>query len=300
MAKKKRLFCEISPTTYAISLQKEILKRHIKNMLGKERFAKTIQSDRLPVVVSAQSNNIIKCGPGIDMKLQENKADNIRIACGKINGLVVLPGESFSFWRQVGKTSRKNGFAEGRVLVNGKLVAGLGGGLCNLANTINLLVLHSPLTITELHHHSDALAPDPNGIRIPYSAGTSVNYNFLDYRFRNDTSQPVQLCTWCEDDDLRLRRRSDETMSDGLPPRTAVLHAELRTTVEYPNTYRLVEEDHHFRKEENGKYYRVSKIYRETISRATGEVVNRELSWKNHSEVMFDESLIPPALIRDM
>ena len=124
---------------------------------------------------------------------------------------------------------------------------------------------------------SDALAPDPGGKRVPYSAGTSVNYNFIDYRFRNDTDQPVQLCTWCDGD---------------------LLCAEFRTTKEYPNTYRIVEEGHHFHKEDNGKYYRISKIFRETVSRETGEVVGRELNWNNHSEVLFDYSLIPEEQIR--
>ena len=163
------------------------------------------------------------------------------------------------------------------MIVNGKLVAGVGGGLCNLANTINLLVMHSPMTITELHHHSDALAPDPGGVRVPYSAGTSVNYNFVDYRFRNDTEQPVQLCAWCDGDDLCT---------------------ELRTTMEFPTTYRLVEEGHHFHQEASGNYYRISKIYLETLDRTTGEVLERRLQWDNRSRVMFDPALIPPEQIR--
>ncbi|MBR4387843.1 MAG: VanW family protein, partial [Prevotella sp.] len=141
MEKKKKLFCEISPTTYAISLKKEICKRHLKNFLGKERYAKIHQEERLPIVVSSEGNNMIKRGPGIDLRLQENKADNIRLACSKINGLIVNPGETFSFWRLVGKTSKRHGFSEGRVIINGKLVSGVGGGLCNLANTLNLLIL---------------------------------------------------------------------------------------------------------------------------------------------------------------
>lgn len=275
MARKN--FCDLGPTAYAISLRKQIAKRYIMNFFGKEKFATVRRAELMPVVVSSHSNNMIKRGPSIDPVLQTNKADNIRLACSRIDGIVVNPGESFSFWHYVGKTSRRNGFAEGRVIVNGKLVAGVGGGLCNLANTINLLVLHSPLTITELHHHSDALAPDPEGRRVPYSAGTSVNYNFIDYRFRNDTRQPVQLCTRCDGD---------------------VLTAELRAMAEFAHTYRLVEEDHHFRKEPDGNYYRVSRIYRETIERRSGKVVSRELHWNNHSKVMFDPSLIPAELIR--
>lgn len=277
MAKKKKLFCEISPLTYAISLQKEILKRHVKNLLGKERYASRREKERLPVVVFSTGGNMIKRGPGIDERLQHNKADNIRLACSKIDGLVLEPGETFSFWRQVGKTSKRNGFSEGRVLINGRLVAGVGGGLCNLANTLNLLALHSPLTITEMHHHSDALAPDPGNKHVPYSAGTSVNYNFIDLRFRNDTDRPIQICTWCDGDNL---------------------NAALCTTEEFPYTYRLTEENHHFHQEDDGRFFRNSLIYRETIDKTTGQVVNRELNWKNHSEVMFDYTLIPKDQIR--
>ncbi|MBQ7056961.1 MAG: VanW family protein [Bacteroidaceae bacterium] len=273
----KKLFCEISPLTYAISLRKEIMKRKIRNVLSKEMYSNERAEEKLPVLLSSNSNYMIKKGPGIDPVLQDNKADNIRLASSKMNGLVFQPGESFSFWKYVGKTSKRNGFKEGRVIVNGKLISGMGGGLCNLANTINLVVLHSPLTITEIHHHSDALAPDPDGIRVPYSAGTSVNYNFIDYRFRNDTNLPIQLCTWCEDD---------------------YLYAELRTTDFFPYRYRLVEENHHFHKADNGKFYRISKIYRETVEHDTGEVVEKKLVWDNHSEVMFDYSLIPAEMIR--
>ncbi len=277
MAKKKKLFCEICPATYAISLHKEILRRKLQNLFDRRPYASRFEQQRLPVVVSAHGNYMIKTGPGIDAQMQRNKADNIRLASSKMDGLVIYPGESFSFWRYVGKTSRKNGFSEGRVIVNGKLISGIGGGLCNLANTINLLVMESPLTITEVHHHSDALAPDPDGVRVPYSAGTSVNYNFVDYRFCNETDQPFQLCVWCEGDDLR---------------------AELRTTKELSCQYRIAEEDHHFHQEDDGKYYRKSKIYIEKVDKATGQVMERKLNWRNRSEVMFDYTLIPQDQIK--
>ena len=273
---RKLLFCQLGPWAYAISLKKQVAKRKIKNMLSKERFATLHQEESLPVVVSSHSSNMIKKGPGIEPELQYNKAANIDLACRKMDGLIIQPGESFSFWHQVGKTSKRNGFADGRVLVNGRLVAGVGGGLCNLANTLHLLFMHSPMTITELHHHSDALAPD-HGPRVPYSAGTSVNYNFIDLRFRNDTDQPVQIRARCEGE---------------------MLIAEFRTTKEFDTEYRIVEEDHHFHKEPNGHYYRKSKIFRETIDRKSGKVVSRQLKWDNRSKVMFDHSLIPEEQIR--
>lgn len=267
---KNKLFCDLHPACYAISVQKEICKRHLKDLFSRETFAKTVQKDGLRNLVFSHSSNMIKRAKGVDLRLQENKAENIRLACKKLNGLMIQPGEVFSFWRTVGKTSRRNGYKEGRVIQNNRLIAGTGGGLCNLANTIHLLVLHSPLDVTEFHCHSDALAPD-EGKRIPFSAGTSVSYNYIDYRFKNNTDQNVQLLLWCEEEEL---------------------HAELRSESAFPRRYQLVEENHHFAKEGEA-FYRISKIYREVSDSATGRLLDKELILDNHSEVMYDYALIP-------
>lgn len=273
---KNKLFCEINPTCYAISLQKEIFKRHIKNLLSNENFAKTIQEEKMPNVVTSRSSNLIKRGKGIDIRLQENKATNIMLACKKINGIVIHPGEVFSFWKTLGNTTKRKGYKEGRVIRGNKIEPGVGGGLCNLGNTIHWLVLHSPLEVTEFHKHSDALAPD-EGKRVPFSSGTSVCYNSLDYRFKNNTDQDVQILVWCED---------------------GKLHGELRSEKEFPWRYELVEENHHFKKE-GDKYYRNSKIYREIMDKKTDNVINKELILDNHSEVMYDYTLIPKEQIRN-
>ena len=272
---RNRRFCDINPTCYAISMQKEICKRHLKNLLSNEKFAETKKMDRLPNVVSCHSSNMIKRAKGIDLELQENKAINIMLACGKINGLIVHPAEVFSFWKTVGVISEKNGYKEGRVIQNNKLIAGIGGGLCNLGNIINLLVLHSPLEVIEFHYHSDALAPDEGG-RVPLSAGISVCYNYVDYRFKNTADQDVQLLLWCESE---------------------ILHAELRSERAFPWRYKLVEENHHFKKEGN-KFYRNSKIYKEVSDSSSANIIAKELVLDNHSEVMFDYNLIPEDQIR--
>lgn len=273
--KKGMNFCDISPTCYAISVKKEILKRHVKNLMSNDKLAKTKSDELLPNVVSSHSSNMIKRAPGVDLTLQLNKAVNIDLAGSKINGLIIRPGETFSFWDAVGKITKKKGYKEGRVLKNNKLIAGMGGGLCNLSNTLHLLVLHSPLDVTEFHKHSDALAPD-EGKRKPFSAGTSVSYNNLDYRFTNNTDQNVQLVVRCEGE---------------------TLVAELRSEKPYQHRYELIEEDHHFKKE-GEVFYRNSMIYRNVFNIETDEFIEKEFIHKNHSKVMFDYDLIPKELIR--
>lgn len=272
---KNVLFCDINPTCYAISRQKEICKRHVRNFIAKKPYAKARQHKPLPVLLSNYSCNLIKRAKGVDLRLQENKAVNIELACRRINGTVIHPGEVFSFWHAVGKATKRKGYKDGRVIIGNKLRPGTGGGLCNLANTIHLLVLHSPLKVTEFHSHSDALAPD-EGKRIPFSAGTSVNYNYIDYCFQNNTDQDVQLLVWCENERL---------------------YGELRSMRAFPFRYALTEEDHHFHKE-GEKYYRISKIYKNTYDKQSGKLLDTQLVRDNHSEVMFDHSLIPEELIR--
>ena len=125
--KKDVLFCDISPTTYAISEKKEILKRHIKNLTGKEKFCHEYRSDKLPNLLSNYSSGLIKTGKGIDIRLQENKAENIAIASASMNGMVIHPGETFSFWKAVGKTTKRRGYKDGRVIENNRLKPGIGG-----------------------------------------------------------------------------------------------------------------------------------------------------------------------------
>ncbi len=114
------------------------------------------------------------------------------------------------------------------------------------------------------------------GERIPFSSGTSVSYNYIDYRFKNTSDQDVQLLLWCDEEKL---------------------HGELRSERQFPYYYELEEEDYHFKKE-GKKYYQNSKIYKKTIDRSTGKLTKKELVLDNHSEVMYPYELIPKDKIR--
>ena len=272
----RKLFCDISPTTYKISLKKEIMLRHIKNKLSKEKIAKSFSKEELPNIVKSHSSILVRKLEGVDMKLQENKVTNIMLACNKINGIIIHPGETFSYWCTLGPTTKKRGYKEGLIISRSGLKSGYGGGLCQMANMIHWLVLNSPLDVTELHHHSDALFPDDRR-RVPFGTGTSVLYNHVDYRFKNNTDQDVQILVWCENGELC---------------------GELRSEREFPCRYKLVEENHHFKKE-GDKYYRISQVYRIVIDRLTNEELHKELILDNHSQVLYDYSLIPKDQIRD-
>ena len=272
----RKLFCDLGPTCYKISVQKERIKRNISDKFGKDNLAKTYINEELPVIVKSHSSILLRKLHGVDMKLQENKVTNIFLACKQINKIVIHPNEVFSFWNTVGNPKQKYGYKEGLVIGRRGMSSGIGGGLCQMANMIHYLVLNSPLEVIELHHHSDALFPDERR-RVPFGTGTSVFYNYLDYRFRNNTDQDIQILVWIENGELC---------------------GELRSVKEFAYRYKLVEEDHHFRNE-NGIFYRISKVYRLVIDKKSNKTVKKELILDNHSEVLYDYSLIPKEQIRN-
>ena len=101
------------------------------------------------------------------MQLQKNKVKNLEIAGKKIDGIIIKPGEVFSFWNLVGRATKKKGYLEGLVITGRTLGKGTGGGVCQMGNLIHYLVLHTDLEVVEKHHHSDALFPDEKR-RVPF------------------------------------------------------------------------------------------------------------------------------------
>lgn len=266
----RKLFCQRNKVCYKISLFKEYLVRDIKDLCCGKKFAKQKAETKLPNIVKGHRSMILRKLHGVDMRLQYHKMKNLKLASSKINGLIVRPGEVFSFWKTVKSATKRKGYEDGLVISGHTLSSGIGGGLCQLANMIHWLVLNSPLEVIELHHHSDALFPDEQR-RVPFGTGTSIFYKNVDYRFQNTSNQNVQLLLWVNDGDLC---------------------GELRSETPFPYRYKIQEENNHFVKEKD-TYYRISQIYRVTIDRKTGEEIARELILDNHSEVMYDAALIP-------
>ena len=273
----RRLFCEYGPLAYKISLFKEARKKDLKDLIQGKKFAKKRQMENFEYIWKGDTKVLLRKLHGVDMDLQKNKVVNLKLASKKIDGIIVNPGEEFSFWNLVGNATEKKGYVEGLVISNSKMKKGIGGGLCQMANMIHWLVLHTPLTVTELHHHSDALFPDEKR-RVPFGTGTSISYKALDYRFKNTTPYPIQIRVWLDD---------------------KFLYGEIRSNVELKEKYKIVEEDNYYAQDIDGKFYRNSKVYRIIMDKETHEEKKKELILNNHSQVMYDYDLIPKEQIRE-
>lgn len=263
---KRKLFCEISPTTYKISVLKCKVVKVIKDFFSTTRFARSRVDQVLPIVIYKHNSLIRRQLGEVDMTLQNNKAINLSLVAPKVTQVVIKPGETFSFWKLVGSLTASKGYKEGLTISGGKVTSGVGGGMCQFTNLIHWMVLHTPMEIVEHHHHDGFdLFPDFNR-QIPFGTGTSILYNYLDYRFKNTTDLTYQLVVYTNDEYLCGELRADKSQSI---------------------QYHIKVEKEEF-VQEAADIYRTGEVYREGIDRVTGAHISRELLRKNHAKVMYD------------
>ena len=257
-----------NPHYVRMAVRKNILKRKVKDMFHQQKFASRKSDEKLPVVIYKHNSLIRRRLGNVNMDLQEGKAVNLAISAPKVTGIIIKPGEVFSFWRLVGADNARNGYKEGLTIAGGEPSKGVGGGMCQFTNLIHWLILHSELTIVE-HHHHDGMDLFPDfGRKVPFGTGTSIFYNYKDYRFRNDTDNTYQLLVH----------------SDG-----EYLRGELRASNPQQYKFHIRTEDEFFSRE-GDTVYRNGKIIRNTIDRRSGNTVKSETIRVNHAKVMYDTS----------
>lgn len=249
--------------SFAIVKLRRLSRRILWHLPGR-RYAKTFLSENLEHRVYRHHSVLIRKLGDVDMRLQHNKVINLKLAVPKLDGILVRPGETFSFYRLLGPATRYRGYVNAMLLSGGEAVEGIGGGLCQLSNLIHWICLHSPLTVTERHHHSFDPFPD-SGRVVPFGSGATVFYNYRDYQFTNNTSNTFQLRIWL--DEKRI-------------------WGDLRTDEEPGYKYHVFEKNHRFVKV-GKEFYRRNELWREKYIKRTGEAVEAELLQKSNSLVKY-------------
>lgn len=204
----------------------------------------------------------------VEMWMQHNKIVNLRLASDCLNGVIIYPGETFSYWKLIGKPSRKKKYVEGMVLYNGGFKPGIGGGLCQLSNLIYWMTLHTPLTVTERHRHSYDVFPDSNR-QLPFGSGATCVYNYRDLQIYNGTDQPFQLIVYLDDE---------------------YLYGEWRSTRELDYSYEVYEKNHIITHEYWGGYIRHNEIARKVYSNDR-ELILDEYITENNALMMYQPFL---------
>lgn len=117
----------------------------------------------------------------------KNRTTNLILASKKINGTVLMPGETFSYNKVVGARTIAAGYKEAPIYVSGRVEDGIGGGICQITTTLYNAVLYANLDIVERSNHQF----------VPSYAGPSrdatVVYGAIDFKFKNNRDYPIKI-----------------------------------------------------------------------------------------------------------
>ncbi|WP_102716399.1 VanW family protein [Paenibacillus castaneae] len=233
-------------------------------LLTRKGMAKERKSDHLPYVIFTHATPLIRKLLNVDMWLHMNKVINLKAAAGQLDGIILKPGETFSYWRTIGKPTKRKGYVDGMVLYYGNFKTGIGGGLCQMSNLIYWMTLHTPLIVSERHRHSYDVFPDA-GRTQPFGSGATCVYNYLDLQIHNTTPHTYQL---------RVRVTDDE------------LIGEWRSTASSDLQYEVYEKEHHIASQPWGGYLRSNVIHR-YIRNSENEIILDEYVTENQALMMY-------------
>ena len=119
-----------------------------------------------------------------------SRSTNVRLSASRINGVTLLPGETFSYDKTIGKRTIANGYKTATVYVGNTLDEGIGGGICQTSSTLYSAVLYANLEIVSRTSHSLPVS------YMPIGQDATIAEGYIDFKFKNNTNYPIKIvCT---------------------------------------------------------------------------------------------------------
>lgn len=138
-------------------------------------FSSRLFSDTLSTVTSSFNPSLV------------GRTTNVKLASNFCNGVILNPGDEFSYNKTVGPRTYERGFKDATVYVSGTTEEGIGGGICQVSSTIYSAALHADMKISERHNHSYMIT------YVPLGEDATVVYGIKDFKFVNNTDYPLKL-----------------------------------------------------------------------------------------------------------
>ena len=200
----------------------------------------------------------------------ENRNNNLRLACAKINGLVLYPGDTFDFNTVVGERTSAAGYKSADAYSNGETVKTLGGGICQVSSTLYYCTLLADLEIVERSPHSYVSSYMPMG------TDATVSWGGPHFSFKNSTNYPIRIEAKVEDGYVHVQLIGTDEKDYYIEMEYEIIGSEAPETV-----YRDLSEDNSDGYEDGDvivsayKGYTV-KTYKVKYDKETGEQIARE------------------------
>lgn len=198
-------------------INQDKLVQDIQDALNSKQFQAVITAAATavaPEITEAQAKEMYKVIGAMSTQTTANKDrnTNIQLAANALDGLIIQPGEEFSFNKTTGNRTLERGYKPAGAYVNGVLVEEPGGGVCQVSSTLYNAVVFSGLTTTERHAHSY----EPNYITPGEDAMVSYDgYAGPDMKFINNTRDAVAIRARFQDRKLTISIVGIQVLEDG-------------------------------------------------------------------------------------
>lgn len=138
------------------------------------------------------------------------RGKNVELAAKKIDDIILMPGDEFSYEKAMGDITLEAGFFYAPVISNGKLKDGVGGGVCQVSSTLYNTQLKAGILPTERRNHSKPVSYVPRGLDATLATGS------IDYKFKNTYDYPIVINTKSENGKLTIEFWSNEKALKGI------------------------------------------------------------------------------------
>ena len=233
--------------------------------LDKNKYANEHEECVLEHLMFSSSCPLINTETGFDIKYQENKVFNLKLAAKPLNMLIIRPGETFSFWKLVKDADKDTPYKDGLVVLNGELQTMQGGGLCQMSNLLFWCFLHTPMKIIERHGHRKKDFPEPPS-DAPLGVDATVSEGWLDLKVKNDTNETYQIVISFED---------------------GMIVGQIRTASKPQIQYSIQNGQLQYYRE-NGKIYEQVDVIQNAISVPDGKDIGSKLLYQNCCEIGYE------------
>lgn len=258
---RKRL-TQIFPWLIPIRTRQRLFCFYLGMTLDRARYTKCRSQELLPFSLFSSSCPMYNRETGFDMVYQENKVHNLKLAAAAIDGMLIRPGETFSFCLATRYADREIPYQDGLAVINGRLTTAPGGGLCQLTNLLFWVFLHSPLTIVERHGHGVKDFPEPPS-DAPMGVDATISAGWLDLKVKNETESTFQIHITFD---------------------SQLITGQLLTDRDLGISYQVVNGDAaYYRK--NSTVWEEVDVIQNCIQRETGRILSTQTLYRNKCEI---------------
>ena len=117
----------------------------------------------------------------------KNRSNNLSISAEKIDGTIVMPGETFSYNQTVGERTIAAGYKEAGAYAGGRVVQDVGGGICQTSSTLYNAALLANLEIVDRSNHQFLTS------YVSASRDATVAWGSIDFQFKNTRTYPIRI-----------------------------------------------------------------------------------------------------------